>query len=148
MNVYINIEDGKYDDIFALCEKPERPQIGPLPTSAYAREYADKLDAYQIDIKAWETIRETYRAEIEQAHALFKADVLTYVFGDDLGMWASLIDTIYERNYPGLIEDRSDLSIVPGRMEGYRCYVKAAQADLDRMLQMAPRFEIVESGAS
>lgn len=136
MNVYINIEDGKYDHIFDLHKKPERPTIGNLPTATYAREYADQLDAYQIAKKEWEDSLATYRAEIEQAHALFKADVIAYVFGKDAVQWASLIETIYEYNLPGALEDRSDLNVLVGRMERLRRYVDAAKVDLAKLLQL------------
>lgn len=135
MNVYINIKDGKYDHIFDLCKKPERPIIGVMPTAAYAREYANQLDAYHIAQKEWEDNQDAYHAEIDLVYSQFKADVIAYVFGSDAVAWASLIETIYEYNLPGALEDRSDLNVLVGRMERLRRYVDAAKVDLTKLLQ-------------
>jgi hypothetical protein len=66
---------GDYRNKLTYPESPSKPRLPHNPTAAQAREYADKLEAYEDSKGELRRQRDLYNAETRQLEAQFREDL-------------------------------------------------------------------------
>lgn len=75
MDVTANIAAGAYVNTLTYPQSPSKPSLPFRPTAAQAREYADKLEAYEVAKTAQREARAAYSAETVRLEEQFRKDL-------------------------------------------------------------------------
>lgn len=77
-DVWTKINNGAYNNYDPYPQRPRKPVLASKATPAQIRDYADQLEAYELELKSYRDLQAAYNARTAALEAEFQHDLETY----------------------------------------------------------------------
>lgn len=133
MNFHDRIKSGEFETKIQEPARLQEPYLNKWATNRDKKAHPKKLAAYQAALPAYEAAMNAYMEDQERIDAIFKAEAIIDVFGDDAKRFSSTIEKLWElAKKISVIDGSQSMTEVYDNLVDLSSMIEAIKKDLER----------------